>query len=253
MLKKVFMKGEVVPSSNIFELHKKSTEKIKASSNGTPKTVVDIGDTSFPRRYIDYSYLASAAKIYDISPNIHDYVCIPVPIVTAEIPNRNSQAFEFSDLISFDPTVGRMLYQTFIGKPTHIDHKNSILNKAKGINLDAALVPMKKYKLVKIFVLAAFDRSKDIELVGNILDNKRNCYSMGALAQMFQCSICKGLLGPSIERTCTCFGTDYQDLSTLGSVSNGKLHYHIARDFGFIEISNVSSPADVGARSNNIM
>jgi len=186
MLKKVFMKGEVVPSSNIFELHKKSTEKIKASSNGTPKTVVDIGDTSFPRRYIDYSYLASAAKIYDISPNIHDYVCIPVPIVTAEIPNRNSQAFEFKDLISFDPTVGRMLYQTFIGKPTHIDHKNSILNKAKGINLDAALVPMKKYKLVKIFVLAAFDRSKDIELVGNILDKKRNCYSMGALAQAFQ-------------------------------------------------------------------
>ena len=36
-------------------------------------------------------------------------------------------------------------------------------------------------------------------------------------------------------------------------ITKNRDYTYIARDFGFIELSSVSSPADVGAFSNNIM
>ena len=248
---KVLMTGDTITAPNT-EMHKTKVETVGATTafDSVPKKMADIRHVNYPRKHIDLSWLSSAAKVYNISPNIQDYIVTPVPIVTAMYPNRNTQAFEADDLFSFDPKLGRMLYQTFKGAPTHIDHKNQINENAKGVNLDVTVMPVKKYKTFKVITLAAFDRNKDPALVEDILTNKRKGYSMGALASSFVCSICEGILGPGIKRTCTCHGTDFTDLRTLGSVINGKLHYHIAKNFRYIEVSSVLSPADVEANSS---
>lgn len=249
--KTIFISGSPVISEKGIPLHKKKTDTIR-NNTGASANIIDVSGINYPRRYIDYSWLKAASETYNVSPDIKDYVVIPIPIITSDVPNRNYQAFELNDLVKFDSMTGRMLYQTFIGKPTFINHANSILVEARGVNLDVSLLPIKRYNLAKTMILSAFDRNKDRDLVKDIL-NGRNGYSMGALAEHFECSMCAGVIGPAVKRTCTCFGTDYTDLRTLGSVANGKLHYHIAKNFRFIEVSSVDSPADVTAISDTIL
>jgi hypothetical protein len=195
--------------------------------------------------------LKAASKIYNISPDIRDYVVVPVPVVTSQVPNRNGQGFHAKDLLEFIPDMGMMRFQTFINKPTHIDHKNQVLAAAKGINLDAAIIPIKAYGVIKVNVLSAFDRTKDPDLTRAILKGDRNAYSMGAVASYFECSFCGGVLGPTVKRTCSC-EADYRDLRSINRVIGDKLLYHVAKDFVFIENSSVGSPADISAVSNII-
>jgi len=251
MKKTVFIKGAPVLSiAKPTELFKKKREVIKPIKTGKASNMIDVNEIkNYPKRYIDYSWLKSAAKVYNISSDIRDYVIVPVPSVTSDIPNRNTQAFELKDLLSFDTLSGRMLYQTFIAKPTYVDHDNQVPAKAKGVNLDVSIIHVNKYGLAKIVNLAAFDRTKDKDLVNDILKG-RTGYSMGALASHFKCSICEGVLGPAVKRSCICNGTDFNDLQSLGKIIKGKLHYHIAKDFRFFELSNVDMPADVTATSD---
>ena len=252
MRKTVFMSGQVAqeyekPSS----LFKAKSEVYKNASN-SKANLIDVSKTNYPKRYIDYSWLKSSAKVYNISPDIKDYIVASVPIVTSDIPNRNTQAFSASDLLSFDNLSGRMLYQTFIGKPTFINHNNQVLTEAKGVLLDASMTSIKRYKVAKVIVLAAFDRTKDTDLIKLILKGS-NSYSMGALAEGFECSMCGGMLGPAVKRTCTCYDTDFVNLKSLGSVIQGKLNYHVAKNFRFIETSWVNQPADVTAWSDILL
>ncbi len=248
---KVFMQGLVVETPTYIEAFKLEKEKVKVKASqgsvDTTKSVIKVEEKNYPKSFVSFDWLKAAAATYDLSRDINDYVLIPVPVITSDVPNRNCQSFALPDLLSFSPDYGCMLYQTFIGKPTHIDHQNTVLNKAKGVNLDASILPVKKYGLGKVMVLSAFDRTKDADLVKDIMKGNRNSYSMGALAGYFICSVCDGILGPAVKRTCTCLGTEFQDLRTLGKVVEGKLHYHTAKEFCFIENSSVLSPADVTA------
>ena len=88
------------------------------------------------------------------------------------------------------------------------EHESDDMRKAKGVNLDSSLISIPKYKLAKVVVLSAFDRSKDTMLANMILKGKRNTYSMGAVVTYFTCSVCSGVLGPGVKRTCSCQGTD---------------------------------------------
>ncbi len=203
---------------------------------------------------IDLSWLKAASKVYKISEDINDYVVVPNPIITADVPNRNSQAMDLQDLIEFDLERRRPRYKTFIGTPTFQEHNNKNNEKAKGVNLDASIVSVPKYGLAKVIVLSAFDRTKDKDLVNELIRNKtNNSFSMGATAPYFKCSICGGLLGPSINRSCTCRDLDYNDLRGYGKIVKGKVSYLSAKEFIFFENSTVSVPADSFANSNNLM
>lgn len=201
---------------------------------------------------LDISWLKSASKAYNISSDIRDYVVVPNPVVTTNLPNVNMQAFDKNILLEFDLTRRRPRYKTFVGTPTHIEHKNSDVKEAKGVNLDASIVKINKYNLAKIIVLSAFDRTKDPYLCKTILNNKINGFSMGATTSGYICSICSGLLGPGIKyKTCHC-DMDYNNLLSYGNVINGKLQYLIAYTPVFFENSWVENPADISATSTEI-
>ena len=114
------------------------------------------------------------------------------------------------------------------------------------IKADSSIVPVPNYKIIKVILLALIDRTK-CNLVPEVL-KYGGAYSMGAVAGCFQCQVCMGVLGPGVQRTCTCYHTDYTDLSSYGKIYNGKLHYITALDPIFGECSVLSSsPADVSA------
>lgn len=226
------------------EMHRHKVETSKK------KKIVDLKASGYDRP-IDISWLKSASSKYCISPNIADYIVIPVPVITSGIPNRRCQSFSIASLLDFDTEYKRQRYSTFVGCPTYVEHKNDVFEEAKGINLDASLTYVPEYKLYKVNVLSAFDRTKYPDITDRIMRLKTNQFSMGAVCTTFRCSLCGNLLGPGVDRTCKCEG-DYTELRSYGSVKNGKLHYISAVDPIFIENSWVADPADITAVGNPI-
>ena len=130
-----------------------------------------------------------------------------------------------------------MIYQSFIGKMTTIDHVNDNPIHAKGVIFDASLHYVPKYDIWKVMLLCGFDRTKDPDLVQDILNKKRKCYSMGALVDAFKCSVC---------------GRDQHCQCTKGSIVNGKLVYQQCIGTNYIESSSVEDPADVTAEGYSL-
>lgn len=244
---RAFIKGESCVPVQSFDMSKRSIT-VSASATET-----DLGGQYMHGRKLQYPWLRSASPVYAVSHDIRDFVIVAVPIVTSDIPNLNCQAFNASDLFQFDRDSGHMRYNTFTAQPTFQDHVNGIAVNAKGVIFDTTIIHVPKYNVFKVVALCGFDRSKDASLANDILSGKRNGYSMGARAYYFQCSICGGVLGPQITRTCTCQGSDYRDLASLGHVVHGKVHYHMAKFFNYIEISSVGSPADFTAVTDNLL
>jgi len=83
-----------------------------------------------------------------------------------------------------------------------------------------------------VILLCGYDRTKDPDLVKDILNKKRIGYSMGALVNLFKCSIC---------------GKDQECKCLKGNIVKGKLVYQQCCDVNFIECSSVEDPADVTA------
>lgn len=194
---------------------------------------------------IDVSWLPAASETYQISADPRDYVLVDIPIVTVDIPNRNMQAFPYEEVSYFDPLYGKMVYQSFAHKPTHIDHDNKDPLKAKGVIFDSALQYVPTYNVWKIRILSGWDRTKDPHLVNSILKKQRTGYSMGALVEQFVCSVC-GAVDTNM-RKCPCMRKG------KGAVLNGHLVYQLCVGANFIETSSVDDPADVTADTDYIL
>jgi len=227
--------GEVAYDTRVFEgrtceMKKEESGKLRvASENLFNKT-----------NSIDVSWLPMAAEQYQISADIKDYVINEIPIVTVGIPNRNLDAFPYDEITSFNPEIGRLVYQTFIGKPTHIDHQNRDPRQAKGVMFDSSLQKLADGRY-KIIVLAGWDRTKDRDLVNSILRRERTGYSMGALVGFTECSY-PGCKAASPNGKIACRHQDYG--RGKGRVMEGQLVYENCFRVNFIETSNVSDPAD---------
>lgn len=227
MKKPVLVTGSAVAAVDVFETFKESkTNRLVVAS-----------DTIKDRRIIDVSWLKVASSVYQISADIRDYVIPVVPIVTSDIPNRNLQAFTFAELSNFDWLKGQMIYQSFIGKMSSADHVNDNPLYAKGVIFDASLHYVPKYDVWKVVLLQGFDRTKDPDLAKDILKKKRTGYSMGALVDSFECSVC------GKDQDCSC---------RKNSIVDGVLAYQMCRGVNFIEASSVESPADVTAEGVNL-
>jgi hypothetical protein len=196
------------------------------------------------KRDIDVSWLGAAADTYHISGDINDYVIIDIPSVTVDIPNRNLQAFPYEEVSYFDNMQGSLVYQTFVGRPCHVDHQNSNPIEAKGVHFDSALQFVPAYNVWKIRTLAGFDRTKDAKLTGDILSGRRNGYSMGALVQNFVCSNCGQV--EVIKKPCRCMAMG------KGSIVDGRLVYQLCAGVQFFEQSSVEDPADPTALSDSV-
>lgn len=190
-------------------------------------------------REIDYSWLPLCAETYQISANIEDYIFSAVPIISCQIPNRNLQAFDFSEVSAWDVNQGRPVYRTFIGKPTYTNHKNNTIpHLAKGVHFDATLDYVPRYGLYKINVLLGFDKKKDTGLCEAIVANKGvTGYSMGAMVETFLDSVTgkfiglndadykkgKGMIDRQSQRLryLSCAGVTFFETSCLGDFGRG--------------------------------
>lgn len=233
-----FVRGAVAESSQVIEAFRCRHERRNNSMVLAGESLLH-GD-------IDVWWLPAASETYAISDDPRDYVLVDIPIVTVDIPNRNMQAFPYEEVSYFDPLHGRMVYQTFSGSPTHIDHDNKDPLKAKGVMFDAALQYVPAYNVWKIRILAGWDRTKDPWLVRQILTKKRTGYSMGALVNSFVCSVC-GAVDTNI-RKCPCMQRGKGSVTTSGA-----LVYQLCCGAQFIECSSVDDPADITADTDYIL
>jgi hypothetical protein len=216
--------------------------RILASAENADKSFTD----AIANSQLDTSWLPFAAQTYNISPDIRDYIVSGVPVVTSDVPNRNLQGMPSEEILGYRPDLGRVTYRTFVGKPTYQDHNNQDYQQAKGINLDAIIVGVPGYDLLKIVVLSAFDRTKDKDLTRSILKKDRKFYSMGAWVHEFRCSVC----GENVSRrSCYCFG----QYGKGGVTPDGRLVYQVCHGIDYFENSSVADPADVTAVSDNVM
>lgn len=192
--------------------------------------------------HIDISWLPLASEDYQISPDIKDYIINEIPIVTVDVPNRNLDAFSFDAVTKFNPEIGRIAYQTFIGKPTHRDHDNKDIRKARGVHIDSQLQKLAdgSYKIV---VLAAWDRTKDRQLIADMLNTSKPVgYSMGAFVGLTRCSF------PSCNATSSngkiaC--SHQQNGRGKGTITQGYLNFEYCEQINYIETSALQcDPAD---------
>jgi hypothetical protein len=84
------------------------------------------------------SRLAEVAESYQISADPNDYIFEAVRAVSTDVPNQNGDSFPRDELLRFDHRLAKAVYQTFILKPHHINHKTSNPKTARGVVLDAS-------------------------------------------------------------------------------------------------------------------
>jgi len=194
-------------------------------------------------------WLPKAAKHYHISADIRDFVIVPVPSIITSIPNTNGDSASLAQLTEFNPEFGNLTYQTWRGKPTFVEHDNKDITKARGVILDTYLRPLPRFpKFAKLVKLLAFDRTKDAQLVANILSNQVSTYSMGMYYSSYTCPICGARVGKGIGAPCihTRPGRPtYQQ-------PDGRLAYRMCEGLVGFETSVVLDPAYIVAQSNII-
>lgn len=205
------------------------------------------------------NWLPLASEAYNISPRLSDYILVPTVSMPSDLPNRNQQAFPFRELTRFQGEFGMPMYKTWNGKPTHYEHQNSDPSKAKGIILSTLMRPIKNSdgNIHKVIKLTAWDRTRDSVLANDILSKKRRCYSMGAYAKDYICSVCGTKLTKGGCEHVTHGKPDYRLYSSDGNkqvtagTPGAKLAYYNTFDCCGFEISSVSHPAYLSSSETN--
>lgn len=196
-------------------------------------------------------WLPQAAEHYQISADLNDYVLVPVPSVISDIPNTNGDSMSRSELLRFLPDLGQMSFETWKRKPTHAEHDNQDITKAKGVIFDVYVRPLKNFqgKHLKVVKLCGFDRTKDPELVRDIISGEVNSYSMGMRYAYYECSICGNRHGPSIGKPCVHINPKKATWRT----PSGELAYRKCSGIRGFECSVVRNPAYCSALSDTLM
>lgn len=211
-----------------------------------------VSGTGTSERISDCNYwLPYAAEHYHISRDIRDYVLVPVPAMFSDLPNTNGDSLSLGELLRFIPEYGMQMYKTFKGQPTHEEHQNKDITQAKGVILDCFLRPIafntRYYKTVQ---LLAFDRTKDPELVNQILLRQHNSYSVGFYYSSYACSVCGNVVGKGINLT-PCEHTQLR--RGTYRMPDGRLAYRKCRNGKGFECSVVRTPAYVSNIGTHVM
>jgi hypothetical protein len=193
-------------------------------------------------------WLPFAAPELHISKNVQDYVLVPVIAMPSDLPNRNGVAFPLKELKAWRTEDGMLAYQTFRGKPVHVEHQNDDPTKAVGIIVDTAMLPMRGFgggKLWKLLLLLAIDRSKDPITASKVLTGETNSYSMGAWVEAYSCGYCSAPAG-------ACNHINLKRPRDFYLIGNDLVYRRVHGIKGF-ECSVVSDPAFMTAISDNLM
>lgn len=198
-------------------------------------------------------WLPAAAKVYNLSPNIRDYILIPVPVMFSDIPNTNGDSVTIQEFLRFDPDMGMQAFKTFRGQPTYREHDNKVITKAKGVILDTFLRPVRGYgggRYFKLVELLAYDRTKDPMLVNSILSGEENAYSVGFYFKSYKCSICQAVCGQGFNsKPC---GHTQPRRPTYKNERNQLVYRQCGQIKGF-ETSSVFNPSYISAIQKEYM
>lgn len=201
-------------------------------------------------------WLPFAAKTYNISPNIEDYLISVTPICPSDLPNANGYAFPLSELTRFQaPPVSRQVYKAWTGTPLHLEHDNEDPTKALGVVLDSSLHKIKGYnqgKIWKVMGMAALDKNKAPEQAELMASGKLRTFSMGTDAGSITCSVCGA---PEREGIVSCGHLDANAPFKVITDFDGTqtLAFRNAHDLNPIELSVVSTPAWSMALSDTLL
>lgn len=184
---------------NPFEMHKLLKRKDVERQADRLVVTANLAEDLPQGHVLDiHHWLPAASKHYNISSDLNDYVVVPIFAIPSEIPNRNGVGFPLEELTAFSPDDGMMYYQTFRGKPTHVEHVNKDYSIAKGVIADCYLRQLREFswdRIWKMVELLMFDRTRDPDLCKDILTRKINSYSMGAMVGGYTCSYCGAQIG----------------------------------------------------------
>lgn len=220
-------------------------DKLAQGTNELPLSA-QVSGTGHAERVLDCNYwLPYAAEHYDISRDIRDYILVPIPAIFSGLPNTNGDSLSLKEMLAFKPEYGMQMYKTFKGQPTHQEHDNKNLLKAKGVILESFLRPIKfNPHFYKIVLLLAFDRTKDSLLADQILTRQQNAYSVGFYYTSYSCSICDQIVGKGINLA-PCRHT--QMGKPTYKQQDGRLAFRKCHDAKGFECSVVNTPAFVSA------
>ncbi len=217
------------------------------------QALVDNGITSSGSNIEANLWLPFASKKYMLSPDLSDYVLVPVPIMFTDIPNTNGDSVSAPQLLDFNADLGMQAFKTFRGKPTFYEHDNQDITKAKGVILDAFMRPLRRYgngKYYKLVLLLGYDRTKDPLLVSSILSGENNAFSLGFYYGSYRCSICGNLFGEGGSKQ-FCTHTKFQQPTR--QMPDGRLAYRMCRSIRGFETSVVASPAYIPAIGGKVI
>jgi hypothetical protein len=232
-----------------------------STSFGITKDVIDLADTDVVKsKQVKVAELSSeptvidagfwlplAASHYHISPNLKDYLLIPVPALISSIPNSNGDSVSKQELLAFSPNLGIPAFKSWKGKGTFLEHDNKDITRAKGVILDVYLRPLRGFaggRHAKVIELLAFDKTKDKELCRKLEAGDINTFSVGIYYSSFSCSTCGNTVSPSAGQPCN--HTRHKMRTYLDSQSGQLVYRHCHNIVGF-ETSCVADPAYVCA------
>jgi len=198
-------------------------------------------------------WLPHAAKVYNLSRDIRDYVVVPVPVMISDMPNTNGDSVTLAEFLRFDPKMGQQAFKTFRGKPCHVEHANQVIENAKGVILDVFIRPIPKFgggKYYKLVELMAYDRTKDPLLVNSILSGENNSYSVGFYFNSYSCSVCGTKVGQGLKSD-PCEHT-FPRRPTYRR-PDGRLVYRQCQDITGFETSMVKNPSYTVAIGPHVM
>jgi hypothetical protein len=152
------------------------------------------------------SALRDIAGEYAISNDPRDFLYIPVRANSVGVPNENGDAFSRKESLRFDHRVGRRVYQTYLLKPHHVNHRADNPRMARGFIMDAhyndqnpmppewrecyeASTGMSQPRDEFVEALLAVDMKKDPYLARGLKSGVIKAFSMGCECEQTQCSL----------------------------------------------------------------
>lgn len=160
--------------------------------------------------------LNDVADVYAISRDPKQYLYIPVRANSVGVPNENGDAFSREETLRFDHKIGRRVYQTYLLKPHHVNHRADNPRMARGVIVDVhfndlnPLPPEWKQKyeaalgasldrdaFVEAFL--AVDLSKDPYLANGLRTGAIDSFSMGCECARTACSVCGNIATTKLE------------------------------------------------------
>jgi hypothetical protein len=193
-------------------------------------------------------WLPLAAKQYNISPKLSDYILMPVPTMISSIPNTNGDSVSKEELLSFSTSLGMPAFKTYKGKGVYLEHNHNNPLQSKGIILDVYLRPLKNFaggSHAKVIELLALDKTKDPILCSKVEDGGLNTVSIGMFYTSYSCSVCGHLVSKSNSKR-PCSHTRLGQ-KTYMNPNTGQLVYRHCHDITGFETSIVEDPAYVCA------